>query len=267
VSGEPPSPAQWDAATAQYDAYLDTPSGKLRDALTWHHLQPLLPPIDPANPPLILDAGCGPGRMTARLATLGYRVRALDPAPAMLLLARERVAALPPEVAARVEITQADLAAVPNLVATASCAAIICHNVLEFVPDPAEAICTLAGVLHPGGIISILTLNRWSEALRMAVTNHDPAAVLAALDQRALFEQMTGGQRRMNDADEIAAWLAAEGIVVVRLHGIRVLSDFLPDASYEQQLEVELAVAARAGAAFARLGRQVAIIGRKVRDG
>jgi S-adenosylmethionine-dependent methyltransferase len=267
MSGEPPTPAQWDAATAQYDAYLDTPGGRLRDVLTWHHLQPLLPPIDPNDPPLVLDAGCGPGRMTARLATLGYRVRAIDPAAAMLALARERVAALPPEVAARVEIAEANLAAVPDLVAPASCAAIICHNVLEFVPDPAEAIQTLAGVLQPGGIISILTLNRWSEVLRAAINSHDPALVLATLDQRVIFEQMTGGERRMNDADEITEWLAIEGIEVVGLHGVRVLSDFLPDASYEEQLAVELAAAARADAAFARLGRQVAIVGRKARGG
>jgi S-adenosylmethionine-dependent methyltransferase len=267
MSGEPPTPAQWDAATSQYDAYLDTPGGRLRDVLTWYHLQPLLPPIDPTDPPLVLDAGCGPGRMTARLATLGYRVRAIDPAPAMLALAHERVAALPPEVAARVEIAEANLAAVPHLVAPASCAAIICHNVLEFVPDPTEAIQTLAGVLQPGGIISILTLNRWSEILRAAINSHDPAAVLAALDQRVIFEQMTGGQRRMNDADEITEWLATEGIEVVGLHGVRVLSDYLLGASYEEQLAVELAVAARADAAFARLGRQVAIFGRKARGG
>lgn len=263
MSGEPPTPAQWDAATARYDAYLDAPGGRLRDALTWRHLQPLLPPADPAEPPLILDAGCGPGRMTARLAALGYRVLALDPAAAMLALARARTAALPPGAAARVELAQADLAAVPGLVAPASCAAIICHNVLEFVPDPAAAIATLAGALRPGGIISILTLNRWSEALRAAVTTHDPAAVQAALDRRVLHEEMTGGERRMNDADEIAGWLAGQGVAVVGLHGIRVLSDYLGDASYEQQLAVELAVAARADGPFARLGRQVAILGRK----
>jgi S-adenosylmethionine-dependent methyltransferase len=181
----------------------------------------------------------------------------------MLALARERVAALPPEAAERVEIAEADLAAVPSLVAPARCAAIICHNVLEFVPDPAEAIQALAGVLQPGGIISILTLNRWSEALRTAINSHDPPAVLAALDQRVIFEQMTGGQRRMNDADEISNWLAAEEIEVIGLRGVRVLSDYLPDASYEDLLAVELAVAARAGTAFARLGRQVAIVGRK----
>ena len=258
MSGTP-----WDAATAQYDAYLDTPGGRLRDVLAWQHLQPLLPPPDADDPPLILDAGCGPGRMTVRLTTLGYRVRAFDPSAEMLVVARERIAALPSQMAERVELIQADVAAVPELVAPASCAAIICHNVLEFVPDPSTALHALAGALQPGGIISILTLNRWSEALRAAVTDRDPAAVLAALKQRTIFEHMTGGPRRMNDADEIAGWLRAEGIEVIGLHGIRVLSDFLTEASYEEQLAVELAVAARSGGAFARLGRQVAIFGRK----
>lgn len=266
MSGELTTPTQWDAATPQYDAYLDTPGGRLRDVLTWQYLQPLLPPTAADVMPLILDAGCGPGRMAARLATLGYRVRAFDPSAEMLAVARERVAALSPGVAGRVELIQADVAAVADLVAPASCAAVICHNVLEFVPDPPATLHAFAGVLRPGGIISILTLNRWSEALRAAVAERDPAAVLAALERRTIFEHMTGGQRRMNDPDEIAGWLRAEGIEVVGLHGIRVLSDFLTEASYEEQLAVELAVAERANGAFARLGRQVAIFGRKGRE-
>ena len=47
------------------------------------------------------------------------------------------------------------------------------------------------------------------------------AAQWDAATARYDVEHMTGGQRRMNDADEI-----------VGLHGIQVLADYLTEASY-----------------------------------
>lgn len=44
---------------------------------------------------LVLDAGCGTGRITWRLAELGYRVTGVDSDPRMLALARSRAGANP----------------------------------------------------------------------------------------------------------------------------------------------------------------------------
>lgn len=260
----PPTPAQWDAATDEYDAFLGTPIGRLRAELAWRYARAALPtPQIDETPPLVVDAGCGPGRTTVRLLEAGYRVYALDPAAAMLAEAQARLDRLDPKIAARATLTHAGLADLPTLLGATRCDAIICHNVLEFVADPAAAIGILANLLRPDGVLSILTLNRWSEIFRVAAATRDPAAILAALDRRALPETMTGGARQLNDPDEIRGWLAAAGLDLVTQHGIRLLTDHLPNASYDELLAVELALAAQAPPAFAYLGRQIQFIARK----
>jgi len=259
----PPTAAQWDAASARYGAYLDTPLGRLRDELAWRNARGSLPARgDSAAPPLVLDAGCGPGHATARLLGAGYRVHAVDPAPAMLDRARERVGRLAPTLGGRVVFAQGGLDDLPTLGGAARYDAILCHNVLEFVADPAAAIRALAAALRPGGTLSLLTLNRWSELLRATATG-DQAAIRAALDRRAVVETMTGGTRRLNDPDAIRGWLADAGLRVASLHGVRLVADASPGVGYEELLATELAIAAQAPPAFAYVGRQIQFIARQ----
>lgn len=260
MSGALPTPEQWGAAAPEYEAYLDSPSGRLRTELAWRTLRAALPAPQGTPPPLVLDLGCGPGRTTARLAGEGYRVHGWEPAAAMIERARARVAALDRETAARVALSVGTLDDALAALGPGCADAVVCHNILEFVPDPAAACHTLATLLRPGGVLSILMLNRWSEVLRAAINTGSAGAVLAALPRRALPETMTGTTRRAYDQDEAAAWLAAAGLRVAAIHGNRALSDFLPGATYEEQLAVELAASAAAPAAFARLARQVQLI-------
>jgi len=58
----------------------------------------------------VLELACGTGRLVAALAEDGHEVVGLDLSPAMLDRARERVAALPPEVRARIRLVRADMA-------------------------------------------------------------------------------------------------------------------------------------------------------------
>jgi SAM-dependent methyltransferase len=58
----------------------------------------------------VLELGVGTGRVAVPLAEAGCRVTGLDLAPAMLELAAQRVAALVPEAAARIDLAQGDMA-------------------------------------------------------------------------------------------------------------------------------------------------------------
>ena len=239
-----------------------SPVGKLRSELAWRNARAALPAPGGDPPPLVLDAGCGPGRTTVRLLGAGYRVFACDPAAAMLEQARARVGRLAPVPASRATLRHAGIDDLPALLGDERCDAILCHNVLEFVADPGATVRTLARLLRPGGIISLLTLNRWNEVLRVAAATGDPAAVLAAIERRALPETMTGGARRLIDPEEVRAWLAAAGLEMVSRHGVRVLSDQLPAAGYDDLVAVELALAAQAPTELAYLGRQIQFIAR-----
>ena len=78
----------FEAKAAAWDAYTETPPGRLREKLNWRYLVAHLPPADQA--PRVLDAGAGTGGLGVRLAQRGHRVTLLDLADEMLELARKR---------------------------------------------------------------------------------------------------------------------------------------------------------------------------------
>ena len=62
-------------------------------------------------PASVLDIACGTGRLPIRLASAGHTVTGLDFSPAMLEHAKQKVAALAPDVRRRIELTQGDMRA------------------------------------------------------------------------------------------------------------------------------------------------------------
>ena len=88
----------------------------------------------------VLDVGCGTGRLTALLAAAGHRVSGVDPDPAMLALARERVAA---------PLTASALPELHDVRRGWSTA--VAAFVLNHVDDPAACAAGLAQALRPGG--------------------------------------------------------------------------------------------------------------------
>ncbi len=74
-----------------YAAYLETVEGRLRTDLAFGNLEDFLPLQ--AKPSLCaLDLGCGTGATAVRLARFGIHVTLLDSSPAMLDIARLRLA-------------------------------------------------------------------------------------------------------------------------------------------------------------------------------
>ena len=130
--------------------------------VTMHALGRHLPPPD--RPCHLLDAGGGPGRYTLALARQGYRVTLLDLSPALLDLARRRIAEAEPavrdRVAAIVEGSITDQAAF----ADARFDAVLClGGVLSHLPDPVErrrALGELGRVLRPAGPLFASAFNR-----------------------------------------------------------------------------------------------------------
>jgi SAM-dependent methyltransferase len=133
-----------------------------------HLEQPVVWSILEAIPPgAALDAACGTGRHTGRLAELGHHVVGVDASSAMLERAR---AALPQS-----EFRDGDLSALP--LEPDSVDLVVCALALEHVADLGGAIAELSRVLRPGG--------------HMVLSGLHPAA--AALGGAAYFQDAAGG--------------------------------------------------------------------------
>ena len=111
----------------------------------------------------ILDVGCGGGLISEPLARLGARVTGLDPAPENIEAARRHAAGQGLDIdyrAGRIE----ELAA-----QRLTFDAVVCLEVVEHVPDPAAFLKISAGLVRPGGLMLLSTINRTMKAYLLAI--------------------------------------------------------------------------------------------------
>lgn len=172
----------------------------------------------------ILDAGGGPGRYTIALAQQGYHLSLLDLSPALLALARERIAAAESEI--RHNITAIVEGSITDLdtFTDGQFDAVLClGGVLSHLPDAGDrhrALHELRRVVRPTGLVFISAFNRLA-GFRSAVQWPN------AWSQ--FFPQLLhGGRVPMGPngiptytfyPEEFVAELAAAGLTVRNLYG------------------------------------------------
>ncbi len=191
--------------------------GDARTAVVWEALRALLEGRSAAR---VLDVGGGTGGFAVRVAALGHHVTVVDPSPDALAILDRRSEET--GVAERVVGVQGDLETVPALVREADVDVVLCHGVLERVEDHAGAVRSLAGVLRPGGTLSLLVGQRHAAVVARAVAGHFRQA-LELLEGEAAAEvvhRFTGPEavRLLEDA----------GFTDVTVHGVRVFADLVP---------------------------------------
>jgi len=115
---------------------------------------------------VVLDAGCGEGRIAVRLAASGLGVTAVDRSESFLAAAARRCA----ERGVQVELVVGELEQLP--VSGPFDAAVLWFNTFGFLDDQGNAtvLSELRRVLRPGGVLVVDTLNR------DAVVRHHTAA-------------------------------------------------------------------------------------------
>jgi ubiquinone/menaquinone biosynthesis C-methylase UbiE len=101
--------------------------------------------LERATPGRALDAACGTGRHTLKLAELGHEVIGVDRTPAMLAHAEHKVP--------QARFVLGDLYALPLKDGSAELA--VCALALEHLPDLRPAIAELGRVTRPGGTVII----------------------------------------------------------------------------------------------------------------
>jgi S-adenosylmethionine-dependent methyltransferase len=131
----------------------------------------------------IVDVGGGTGGLAVPFAALGHSVTVVDPSPDALAAALRRAA----EVGAHLVAVQGDAASLDSVAEPGSADLVICHNVLEYVDSPADAMAAIARVLRPSATVSVLAANAVAAVLHRALAGRFAEARLL------LADGMTGG--------------------------------------------------------------------------
>jgi len=114
------------------------------------------------GPVRVLDLGCGAGLAAEALAGLGHEVVGIDAAPDVIAAARAHAEGRGLKLSYREATAEALLAEGERFpVVTAL-------EVIEHVADPAAFLLLLAGLVAPGGVVFVSTINRTVRSLAVA---------------------------------------------------------------------------------------------------
>jgi SAM-dependent methyltransferase len=246
------------------EAYA-TVKGRVRTYVLHQQLLEHLPP----PPAPVLDIGGGAGHQSFPLAQAGYDVTLLDPSSAMLDKAHQRLQRLPAEAQRRVTFVQADGENADEAVNGRRFAAVLCHGVLGYLDQPEPLVNQLCLCAAAGGLVSIMTGNAKTMAVRPALERRWGDA-LAAFDARTEIGVL-GVPGRADTVEELTELMQNHGVDPLRWYGVWLFVDWLEfsgaalDPSDSQQVAATAAVELEASRRdpYRQLSRVFHLVGRK----
>ena len=217
----------------------------------------------------VLDVGGGAGHQSFPLAQAGYEVTLLDSSPAMLDKARQRLQRLPDEVQQRITLVQADGHDAYEAVGGQGFDAVLCHGVLGYLDRPEPLVDQLCRCAAADGIVSIMTANARTMAVRPALERRWDDA-LAAFDSRTEIGVL-GVPGRADTVEELSELLATRGVEPLHWYGVWLFVDWLEFGGAELDPTDTKQVAATAAVEFEaarrdpyrQLSRVFHLLGRK----
>jgi 2-polyprenyl-3-methyl-5-hydroxy-6-metoxy-1,4-benzoquinol methylase len=168
----------------------------------------------------IVDVGGGTGGLAVPFAALGHDVTVVDPSPDALAAAQRRAA----EAGASLISVQGEAASLDSVVGAAAADLIICHNVLEYVDSPADAMSAIARVLRPSAAVSVLAANAVAAVLHRALAGRFAEA------RAMLTGKEAGSTPRRFTLPELIALIEAAGLRPGEAHGLRIFGGLVPGA-------------------------------------
>jgi len=173
----------------------------------------------------VLDTGGGSGNFAVPVARLGHRVTVVDPSPNALFALERRAAEA--GVADRVRGVQGDVHGLFDVAERGGYDVVLCHGVLEYVDDPAEGLRNVADALRPAGTLSVLAAGLGGAVLARALAGHFTEARQALTGPEGRWGDGDPVPRRFT-ADQLSGLVAAAGLEIASVHGVRVFADLVP---------------------------------------
>jgi 2-polyprenyl-6-hydroxyphenyl methylase/3-demethylubiquinone-9 3-methyltransferase len=155
----------------------------------------------------VLDVGCGGGILSEAMARAGARVLGIDLSQPVLDVAE--LHALEAKVSVEYRAVAAEELAQER---PAAFDLVTCMELLEHVPDPADAVKALAALVKPGGNIIVSTLNRNPMAFAVAIVG---AEYVARVLPRGTHEYL-----KFIRPSELARWGRRAGLDLRDLTGL-----------------------------------------------
>ncbi|HXL92750.1 MAG TPA: class I SAM-dependent methyltransferase [Streptosporangiaceae bacterium] len=178
----------------------------------------------------IVDVGGGTGGLAVPFAALGHNVTVVDPSPDALAAAQRRAA----EVAAQLSVVQGEAASADSLVGSAAADLVICHNVLEYVDSPADAMAAISRVLRPAATVSVLASNAVAAVLTQALAGRFAQARRLLPDAEIAGTEAAGTEAgdipRRFTLPELMMLMEGAGLRAGEAHGLRIFSGLVPGA-------------------------------------
>ncbi len=223
----------------------------------------------PEPPVPVLDVGGGAGHQSFPLARAGYEVTLLDPSSAMLGKARQRLQRLPVEAQGRVTLLQAEGERAVEAVHGRRFAAVLCHGVLGYLEQPEPLVNQLCRCAAAGAVVSIMTGNAKTIAVRPALERRWDDA-LAAFDARTEIGVL-GVPGRADTVEDLSELMQAQGVEPLRWYGVWLFVDWLEFSGAEldpgdaEQVAATAAVELEASRRdpYRQLSRVFHLVGRK----
>lgn len=159
----------------------------------------------------MLDVGCGAGLAAEALARLGHAVVGLDAAPEVLAAAQAHAQKAHAE-GQGLALAYREGTAEALLAEGARFQAVTALEVIEHVVDPASFLRTLAGLLEPGGMLFVSTLNRTRVSWLVAI--------LGAEYVLRMLPAGTHDWRRFVTPAELAGGMRAAGLFLADVTGL-----------------------------------------------
>lgn len=214
----------------------------------------------------VVDAGGGTGGFAVPIAELGHRVTVVDPNPDALAALDRRVSEA--GLAGNVRAVQGEAGTLVEILGASVADLVLCHGVLEYVDDPVAALAAINQCLRKPGTVSVLCANRNATALARALSGRFEEARRVLVDPHGRYGDHDPVPRRFT-IREVADLLAAVGLTVDQVHGVRVFSDLVPGGSTDAEpgaldALLELEAVASTQPAFQAIATQIHILG--VRD-